>query len=258
MLLCLISRLACQDDEDRQRPPRKEEKTDEKEKNSDDEPKESWPHYLRRHKWWVTSAVIVTVFLLVALLLWWLHARQYESTDDAFIDTRIVPISAQISGSIGNVAVTDNQLVESGTLLMTIDDQIYQAQLAQAKAQVDQAKANIANLDAQIDAQQARIEQADQQTEQAQAQLAFAKKDFARYQKLAETAAAPLQQASLHQRVKTAGQHVGGDAETLLELIEPAKPVQGIAQDQDAPPFPHTLKAAGDRTRHAVEALVLH
>jgi membrane fusion protein (multidrug efflux system) len=180
-------------DADEERRRRSEKSKDEQ--NEDDEPQESWPHYLRRHKWWVVGAVVVAAILLIGILLWWLHARQYESTDDAFVDTRIMTISAQVSGAIGTVAVTDNQLVESGAVLMTIDDQLFQAQLAQARAQVDQAQANIANLDAQIDQQQARIQQADQQIEQAQAMLVFAKQDFARYQKLAETAAAPLQQA---------------------------------------------------------------
>ena len=106
-------------------------------------------------------------------MLWWLNARQYKSTDDAFIDARIITISAQISGAVSEVLVTDNQVVEAGAVLMRLDERIYQAQLDQAKAQVDQAQANIANLDAQIEAQQARIDQADKQTQQAQAALTF-------------------------------------------------------------------------------------
>jgi hypothetical protein len=77
-----------------------------------------------------------------------------------FIDARIVTISAQISGTIRDVAVTDNEAVDAGTVLVRMDPRIYQAQHDQAKAQVDQSNANISNLDAQIDAQQARISQA--------------------------------------------------------------------------------------------------
>ena len=33
----------------------------------------------------------------------WLNARNFESTDDAFIDTRVVPISAQVNGAIVDV-----------------------------------------------------------------------------------------------------------------------------------------------------------
>ncbi len=34
----------------------------------------------------------------VGALLWWLHARNFESTDDAFIDTHIVRLAPQIAG----------------------------------------------------------------------------------------------------------------------------------------------------------------
>jgi membrane fusion protein (multidrug efflux system) len=44
--------------------------------------------------------------VLLLLVVWWLHARRYESTDDAFIDTRTVQISAQISAAIVDVPVT--------------------------------------------------------------------------------------------------------------------------------------------------------
>ena len=97
-----------------------------------------------------------------------------KSTDDAFIDARTVSISAQVGAAIVDVPVTDNQLVEAGTVLVRLDDRDFRAQVDQATAQVDQAKANIANIDAQVAAQQARIDQADKQTAQSQAALTFA------------------------------------------------------------------------------------
>ena len=42
-------------------------------------------------------------------IAWWLHALHFESTDDAFIDTRIATISSHISGTVTELAVTDNQ-----------------------------------------------------------------------------------------------------------------------------------------------------
>ena len=62
-----------------------------------------------------------------------------KSTDDAFIDARTVPISSQVNAAIVDVPVTDNQLVEAGTVLVRLDDRDYKAQLDQANAQVDQA-----------------------------------------------------------------------------------------------------------------------
>ena len=164
-------------------------------KEPDKKPKLSWTETLRRHPWAVAAAIVALVLIAIGILLWWLHARKYESTDDAFVDARIVTITAQVSGAVSEVYVTDNQMVEAGTLLMRIDPQIFDAQLDQAKAQVDQAKASIANLDAQIEAEQSRIFQADEQVKQASAGLDFAKEQYTRYQQLAKTGADTVQQA---------------------------------------------------------------
>lgn len=108
----------------------------------------------------------------------------FESTDDAFIDTRVVPVSAQLSAAIIDVPVTDNQDVDAGGVLVRLDDRDYRAALAQARGQVDQAEAAVANLNAQTDAQQARIEQAETQVVEVQAALKFAEEEDTRAQDL--------------------------------------------------------------------------
>src|SRR5947209_7864545 len=105
---------------------------------------------VRRHPYVTAAAVVGAIAIAVAAITWWLNARHFESTDDAFIDARVVPISAQVSGAIVDVPVTDNQLVEAGAVLMSLDERDYRAALAQAKGQVEQAQAGIANLGAQI------------------------------------------------------------------------------------------------------------
>jgi len=141
----------------------------------------------------VVSALIVVA--IVATVFWWVNSSTFESTDDAFIDARTVPVSAQISAAIVDVPVTDNQLVEAGAVLVRLDDRDYRAQVDQAKAQVSQAQASIANVEAQVTAQQARIEQAEKQTAQAQAALTFAKQEDDRYQRLVKTGAVTVEQA---------------------------------------------------------------
>lgn len=149
---------------------------------------------LRAHPWVIAAAIIVIILLIVATVIWWLNARQYESTDDAFIDTRTITISAQVSGAIDSVAVNDNQVVDAGALLMHMDDRVYRARVDQAQAQLDQAQAGVANLAAQIEAQQARIDQAKKQVEQAQATLTFAQEEFTRAAALAKSGSGTVQQ----------------------------------------------------------------
>jgi membrane fusion protein (multidrug efflux system) len=122
------------------------------------------------------------------LVAWWLHARNYQSTDDAFIDSRTVQISAQVGAAIVDVPVTDNQIVDAGTELVHLDDRDY-------VAQVKQAQASIENLTAQIAAQQAKVEQANKQVTQAQAALTFARQQAERYQQLANKGSGTVEQA---------------------------------------------------------------
>ncbi len=148
----------------------------------------SWRGTLRERRGLVIAATIGAVILVLLLLLWWLDARQYETTDDAFIDARTVQISAQISAAIVEVPVTDNQLVEAGAVMVRLDDRDFVAQR-------DQARASVENLIAQIAAQQAKIDQANKQVAQAQAALTFAQQEADRYQQLAQKGTATIEQA---------------------------------------------------------------
>ncbi len=169
-----------------------------------DRPKPSLRERLRQHPYVATIAGIAIVIALAGLFVWWLHARNYELTDDAFIDTRTVTIASQLTGTIINVPVTDNETVPAGAVLVEIDPRDYTASVAQAKAQVDQALATIANYGAQIAAQQARVEAAQKQVAQAAAALTFSRQENARAQDLVVRGAGTQQQAqqtssNLHQ-----------------------------------------------------------
>src|SRR4029077_17311343 len=48
-----------------------------------------------------------------------------ESTDDAYVGGDITVIAPKVSGFVRQVAVTDNQAVKAGDLLVKIDDQDY-------------------------------------------------------------------------------------------------------------------------------------
>ncbi|TIT79440.1 MAG: biotin/lipoyl-binding protein, partial [Mesorhizobium sp.] len=130
------------------------------------------------------------------------HAGGYEFsscrtewTDDAFIDARTVTVGAEIAGRITEVAVTDNQSVEAGAVLLRIDDSDYQASLKQAEAGVAAAQAEITNVEAQTEAQNAKIDAAHKQVAQALAALEFAKSEDQRNRELLARGTATQQQA---------------------------------------------------------------
>jgi membrane fusion protein (multidrug efflux system) len=132
---------------------------------------------------------------IVAGIVWYLHARHYESTDDAFIDGRPVLVSPQVTGNITSVNVTDNQIVKNGDLLATIDPRNYKAAVDQAEGLIRQNEATLKNLDAQIAAQKAQVDQATQQVTEADAALKFATDENIRYQDLVQKGAGTVQRA---------------------------------------------------------------
>ena len=85
------------------------------------------------------GAVIAVVLLAFDGLSWWAYARQFEDTDDAFIDTHIVYVSPQIAGQVIAVRVNDNQLVHKGDVLVEINSADAQARLNQIQAGKAQA-----------------------------------------------------------------------------------------------------------------------
>jgi len=103
----------------------------------------------RRRRFLIIGASAV-ILIAVAGTIYWLYARQYESTDDAFIDGDIVQISPKVSANVIHVPVKANQFVHKGDLLVELDPSDLQARLDQAKAQLaaaqsqrDQAVANV-------------------------------------------------------------------------------------------------------------------
>jgi membrane fusion protein (multidrug efflux system) len=150
---------------------------------------------IRNHPIAAIVCFTLLVLAVVAGILWYLHARHYESSDDAFIDTRPVMVSPQVTGTITGVAVTDNQIVRRGDLLAKIDSRDYQAAVDQAAAQIRQGEASLQNLDAQISAQQAQIDQAEKQVTEAEAALKFSEDENKRYQGLVRTGSGTVQRA---------------------------------------------------------------
>ena len=128
-------------------------------------------------------------------LHWWSSGRYVESTDDAYVGGDTTVIGAKVPGFIQAVAVTDNQLVHRGDLLVKIDDRDYRAALAKAEAAVNAQQAALGNLDAQKRLQESVIAQARAALAGADAEAKRSKLDDARYRELAGRAAVSVESA---------------------------------------------------------------
>lgn len=129
---------------------------------------------------------------------WWTVGRFFESTDDAYVGGDITVIAPKVAGFITEVAVTDNQAVHAGDLLVKLDDRDYRAALAKAVASVAAEQATLANLDATRRLQEAMIAQAEAEVAAADAEVDRSGFDVLRYRQLASSefaSAQRLQQA---------------------------------------------------------------
>ena len=94
----------------------------------------------------------------------------YQSTDDAYVETTTVQVAPRVSGQITDVYITDNQPVTEGMLVAKIDDADYKAKYEEAKAKYERVLLNQKNAKAVYDAAQTKID--------------VAKKDLDRYTNL--------------------------------------------------------------------------
>ena len=132
-------------------------------------------------KWQKYLTPILILLLAIAIVVtvtrnWnaWEGGKIDQVTDDAYVRGDLTPLSTKVAGIVRNVLVSDYQQVHKGELLVELQDDDYQAQVAQANAAVEAAKAAIENNVRQRELQDARIQRALAGIDQAKAQIAAA------------------------------------------------------------------------------------
>ncbi len=135
--------------------------------------------------------VFIPAIAAVVLILLGFYAAimstHYQSTDDAFVEGRIISVAPRVAGPVVNLLVDDNQPVKKGDLLLEIDPNDYQVKLDQAEAKLAEAKArlNVSNHD--VSKNTSDMHQASDDTASAMSKLDFAQKDYKRYNDMYKT-----------------------------------------------------------------------
>ncbi len=139
----------------------------------------------------VRLAVLAAAGVIVVLFAtqWdrWVGLAVRQVTDDAYVRGDITPLSAKVEGYVRRVAVTDFQLVKKGDLLVEIDDEDYQARVAQAEADSLGAEAAIENLKSRKALQHAQITEAESVITATEADVERTKQEAARQRALLAT-----------------------------------------------------------------------
>jgi membrane fusion protein (multidrug efflux system) len=188
------------------------------------------PPLYERPLFWIVGGIVLFI-AIVGGILWWLHARQYESTDDAFVDAHIVRVAPEVPGILIWVAPDDNRHVKPGDLLAVIKPAGPQAQLEQAQADVKQAAAAIAQAQAQLQVARADSAKAQADTIAADADAAKAARDLQRYQALAALDRAAVASTQID-AARADAQKSAGQALSLHRQAQAARDNVGVAAEQ--------------------------
>ena len=116
----------------------------------------------RRHPWVVLGTIVFVIIIGAAATSFLFTGSGSQSTNDAYVEGRIIRISPKVSGQVISLRVDDNDSVKAGDLLLEIDPVDYQAKVDQAEAAVaatqsavEQAKAAVLRADANVGEAQA-------------------------------------------------------------------------------------------------------
>ena len=123
------------------------------------------------HKPFKRYIAAVAIGIIVVAGGFFIHdILNYQSTDDAYVETTTVQVAPRVSGQITDVYITDNQPVTEGMLVAKIDDADYKAIYEEEKAKYERVLLNQKNAKAVFTAAQTKID--------------VAKKDLDRYTNL--------------------------------------------------------------------------
>lgn len=143
---------------------------------------------------YLSAAALVIVIAAGSYSSYWHNTGRFQQyTDDAYVGGDVTVIAPKVAGFITEVAVTDNESVHAGDLLLKIDDRDYRAQLAYAEGAVASQKAAIDNISAKLTLQQSLIIQAGAELSASQAEVKRAADDESRYIALAKAHAGSQQ-----------------------------------------------------------------
>jgi membrane fusion protein (multidrug efflux system) len=135
-------------------------------------PVRGWRRRLRLPLMLLGPAIVVVV-----AAYFYLTGGRFEATDDAYVKTARVDISANVAGRVQELAVRDNQAVHKDDLLFRLDE-------APFRIAVEEAGAQLAAARLQIEVLKANYRQRQSELASAQDTLAFQQHELERQQRL--------------------------------------------------------------------------
>lgn len=127
--------------------------------------------------------IIIGLVLIVGGFFGWKkvsYALHHESTDNAQVETLLVPVLPRVPGYVKQIRVRDYDSVRAGDLVAELDDAEMQTQLLQMQADLSSAEAELANARAALNNAQVSLKVNRGNIDLANIRMEKAQKDFNR------------------------------------------------------------------------------
>lgn len=225
---------------------------------------------------WIAPVAIAVVLLLAAIKLgpWLWTALNTVSTDDAYVNSHVTFVAPRITGQVSRVLVDDNYRVKRGDLLVQLDKQPYELDVAVKKAAVESATADLIAARAQTMGAVAQIRSnyfnlvfaiekvRDQvaalhsnvdnlRTEEAN--LRVAERDYARNKPLAEKGAVTAEEFD-HYTAKL--EEARSRVAAAQQVVEQSRAALGLPPSDDLDEIPPDLDQNYSKVRQALQVLI--
>jgi membrane fusion protein (multidrug efflux system) len=180
----------------------------------------------RRGRWLVIVILAVLVIGLLWLGYWYFYARNYESTDDAYVAGDLVNVMSQVSGTVISIGADETDLVQAGQELVRLDSTDAQIALRDAEARLARAVRQVRTVFANRDQLEAVVAQR-------RADLRKAQSDLDRRKDLTNTGAVSAEELSHAREAVSAARDGLVAAEKNLAASVALTGTTGVADNPD-------------------------
>ncbi len=112
--------------------------------------------HFRRNLLLLAAAVVCLGIVAWLMVPWIVTALNTVSTDDAYVNGHVTFVAPRVAGQVSKVLVDDNYRVKKGDVLVQLDKEPYQVQVAIKQAAVATADADLTAAKAQVHSQVAQ------------------------------------------------------------------------------------------------------
>jgi membrane fusion protein, multidrug efflux system len=133
----------------------------------------------KNSNWHLIIGLIIIIISACGIYAYFKYDELYPSTDNAYVNAKLVNVSTKVTGYLQSLSVINNQRVKKGDILFTINPIDY-------KLAADQSQKNYDSQVSQAEAVKKQIEIQKEQTLKDKAQYKLAKQVESRFKKLFE------------------------------------------------------------------------